>query len=113
MAKDPNNLTSTKREIKQVAEAVQRMKDERQEINESIAERRAKLVTLGIPKAAFDMAMKYLNWDEDKRRGFDTAYSIAREAIGLPFNDQGDLFVPEDEEKTQSQNAAAQSAAFQ
>jgi hypothetical protein len=111
MSKDPNNLTNTKREIKSAADAVMRLKDERTDINESIAEKRAKLVTLGIPKAAFDMAMRYLNWDEDKRRGFDTAYAVAREAIGLPFNDQGDLFVPDEDEGTSASAASQPSGA--
>ena len=35
--------------------------------------------------------------DPDKREGFDIAYDIVREAIGLPVTAQGDLFEGGDE----------------
>lgn len=42
------------------------------------------------------MAMQYMNMDPDKREGFDLAYTIVREAIGLKM--QPDLFDEPDSE---------------
>jgi uncharacterized protein (UPF0335 family) len=92
-AENDARMISIKADIASAAQRVTRLKEERGEINEVIAEIRAHVVTLGVPKAAFDMAMKYASFDEDKRKGFDLAYSIAREALGLPVSAQGDLFV--------------------
>ena len=46
---------------------------------------RADLAAKGIPIKALNMAMAYMNMDAEKREGFDVAYSIVREAIGLPL----------------------------
>jgi len=88
-----SNLTSTKKTIKEIVEKINEQKVERQSTNDEIANLRSKAETLGVPKAAPDMAMKYMNWDADKRYGFDAAYQIVREAIGLPV----DLFSSADE----------------
>lgn len=95
MAKEavsPDRLDNVKKAAADSARRVEALKAERVAINEDIASIRADMVTKGIPKAAFDMALRYAGWDEDKRAGFDTAYSIVREALGLPVDAQGDLF---------------------
>lgn len=69
---------------------VQRKKLERQGINDDIASVRADLESEGIHKEAFDLALKYAGWDSNKRRGFDRAYAIVREALDMPV--EGDLF---------------------
>ena len=44
------------------------------------------------------MAMKYKDMDPSDRVGFDAAYDIVREAIGLPVVErQGDLFAQTDQ----------------
>ena len=91
------NLTAVKKEIKKGVDEIISLKDERTGINAQIAEVRARMVTHGIPKKALDMAMQYMNMDEDKREGFDVAYQIVREAIGLPV--QGELHLEGDAKK--------------
>ena len=84
------NLAPIKAELGELYRKIQAEKSDRAEVNANIAAHRAKAESLGIPKPAFDMAMRYADWDEDKRRGFDLAYTIAREAIGVPM--EPDLF---------------------
>lgn len=115
MANEGADLTKTKKAIVAAFKSVVAYKEERQAINDEISSLRQGLVAKGIPKAAFDMAVKYANWDEDKRKGFDAAYALAREAIGVPFNAQGDLFIPGDEGESDEERraAAGQSPMFQ
>lgn len=65
------------------------LKEQRRGIGSQILAARDALSAKGIPKAAFDAALRYMNWDEDKRRGFDLAYGICRTALGAPI--QGDI----------------------
>jgi hypothetical protein len=85
-----HNLNALKLDIKKAAEEVINAKARRLEINAEIAEIRAGMEAKGITKRAFDAAVKYLEQDEEKRAGYDTAYAIAREALGVPV--QGDLW---------------------
>lgn len=85
-----HNLTELKKKIATAISSVKGLKNERAETNAAIAEVRASLVALGIPKPAFDMALRYLEWEPEKREGFDLAYAIVREAGGLPIAE--DLF---------------------
>lgn len=87
-----HNLTKLKQDVVEGIEAIERFKGQRTSANEEISAIRETLASKGIPKQALDMAMKYKNMDPDKREGFDTAYDIVREAIGLPFSSQPDLF---------------------
>jgi len=86
------NLTKLKKDIVAGIKKIAKHKADRTSSNDEIAAIRSGLEAKGIHKAALDMAIKYSLWDEDKREGFDIAYEIAREAIALPFNPQGDLF---------------------
>lgn len=85
-----SNLAPIKKELGELYRKVAAEKSDRAETNANIASLRARAEALGIPKAAFDLAMRYADWDEDKRRGFDLAYTIAREAMGVPM--EPDLF---------------------
>lgn len=105
------NLTQLKKDVKKITDGINVQKKKRQEINDQIASYRAKLETMGIHKKAADMAMAYMSWEPEKREGFDIAYAIVREAMGLPVSD--DLFAAaderEEEERKRQQQAEADS----
>lgn len=84
------NIGPLKKSIEKGVKKIDDLKKKRTGINDAIAEVRSSLAAEGIPKKCLDMAMQYMNMDEDKRLGFDTAYSIVREALGAPV--QADLF---------------------
>lgn len=79
------NIDPLKKEVKSSFDRVEKLKEERAAINDKIGSIRSNLQAQGIHKQAFDMAMKYMNMDADKREGFDIAYDICREALGEPF----------------------------
>lgn len=106
-----DKLDNVKKAIAAAAAAVNDLKLQRQDINEGIAAKRSHLEALGIAKPAFDMALRYAGWDPDKRKGFDLAYAIVRDAIGLPFNAQGDLFEAADKRGGAAGDRAEQVAA--
>lgn len=85
-----HNLTELKKKIQGAIRSINDLKAGRTETNAAIAEVRATMEAAGIPKPAFDMALRYLNWEPEKREGFDLAYAIVREAGGLPLSE--DLF---------------------
>lgn len=85
------NISGLLEEIKRERDKVIALKKKRSEINAQIAESRARMEAKGITKWAFDSALAYFEADVDKRQGFDEAYAIAREGMGLAFK-QGDLF---------------------
>ena len=88
MAKDNlrgSNLNKLNDDIVKGIGQIEGLKDKRAAINEKIAAVRSDLEAKGIKKAALDMAMTYLNWDEDKREGFDIAYQIVRDAMDAPL----------------------------
>lgn len=92
LAQAGSNISELKREVRAGVDRITKLKEDRTAVNEAIAAIRSDLVAKGIHKKALDMAMTYMLMDPDKREGFDIAYDIVREAIGLPFNPQGDLF---------------------
>ena len=63
---------------------VDAMDGDREVINQNIQAIREDLYAKGIPKEAFDLARRYKEWPEDKRRNFDLAFAVCREAIGMP-----------------------------
>lgn len=85
-----DNLKTIKETVKKVFSAVDELKNERESTNADILAQREKLKALGIDKEAFDLCSKYMGWDENKRRSFDLAYGIVRDALGVPM--QADLF---------------------
>ena len=87
-----SNITKLKDDIVKGVDSINELKLERTSINEQIGALRSDLEAKGIKKQALDMAMTYMNWDEDKREGFDIAYTIVREALGAPMvSDQMDM----------------------
>ena len=90
--RDGDNMEPIKAEIRDAREEVDALKEERASINDKIKAVRSNLETKGIKKEAFNMALRYMDWDEDKRRGFDLAYAVVREALGAAVDAQGDLF---------------------
>lgn len=94
MADKSHNLTELKAIIAGAIRTVSDLKLDRTDINAEIQSVRSNLVTHGVPKKAFDMALSYINMDPDDREGFDIAYALVREAGGLPM--QEDLFAAAD-----------------
>lgn len=86
-----SNLTAKLKKIQDAISNVRTEKEQRAEISANITAIREGMAAIGIPKAAFDMALRYLDWEPEKRQGFDVAYALVREAGGLPL--QGDLFM--------------------
>lgn len=79
--------------IEKIANAianVKSLKNDRADVNAEIQAVRENMNALGIPKKAFDMAMKYMDMDPEDRESFDIAYALVRKAGGLPMQD--DLF---------------------
>lgn len=104
------NLTKTLDEIRGIMVKINKNKDRRAEVNADIQALRDKAVTLGIPKSALDMAMRYLDWEPEKREGFDLAYQLVREAGGLPV--QPDLFSNDErKERAEAKKEAAKTEA--
>lgn len=90
MSEVGHNLSETMKDIQKAISDIRELKGQRKSINEDVAAIRENLQSKGIHKQAFDMALRYLDMDADKRQNFDLAYSLVREAGGLPL--QGDLF---------------------
>jgi hypothetical protein len=82
-----SNIEHVKKAIKSAIPSVRKSDEARKAANDDRNATRQHLASLGIPKAAFDAALRYLNWDEDKRTGFDTAYTLVREVGGSPMRD--------------------------
>lgn len=92
LAVSGHNMEKLEKDITTGVEKIEKLKLQRTSVNEKIAAVRSDLEAKGIKKEALDMAMKYLNWDDDKREGFDLAYSLVRNAMGSPLKtDQMDM----------------------
>lgn len=90
IAKKGDNYKPIIEAIRDSFKTVGEWQDKRENANAQIQAVREKLHALGIPKEAFDLASRYLEWPEDKRRNFDLAYALCRDAAGMPI--QKDLF---------------------
>lgn len=87
------NIKGLHQDIRTAYDEIEQLKKERGEINAKIKAKRENMEALGITKSAFDDAMSYINSTPEKREGYDTAYIIAREALGAPVKGaQADLF---------------------
>jgi hypothetical protein len=80
-----SNMAYIEEEVAKGIEKTRKHKNNRQSENDELRAIKAHLETLGIRKEAFVMAIQYLEWDEDKRQGFDLAYSIVRKVGGSPI----------------------------
>ena len=85
-----HNLNDLKKDIQQAMADMDEIDASRLELNERAGEIRARLETKGVNRKVFNAARQFAKTDEDKRKGFDTAYAICREAMGVPI--QGDMF---------------------
>lgn len=85
-----SNIEALRETVRVKVAEIARYKTERKKCNENINALRGDLEASGLHKKAIDVAMWYVNADPDKRQGFDIAYEVIREALGLPV--QSDLF---------------------
>lgn len=76
--------------IRKTNDELDRINDEREELNHAKGEAITKLKNKGIPIDAFKAARKYCKTEEEKRAGWDLAYQFCRKALGQPMQD--DLF---------------------
>ena len=90
--KAPNQISKELSELKTlIRSAVERIRqftDDRATSNADIAADVAALEAQGIHRKALKWAMTYAEWDDDTRAGFDAAYALVRESLGVPFEDQ-------------------------
>ena len=90
------NIGPLKEVIAQAYTQVTQLKKERSEINAEIKAVMEKLEANGVTKAAARAAFAYRDADPEWREGYDQAYEIAREALGMPVGaKQGDFFEEE------------------
>jgi len=87
-----SNISGLKDAIAAGMKTIQQHKLDRTSSNENIAATLADLKAKGVSPTAFKMAMKVAEMDPEDREGFDIAYDICREAMGKPYNAQGNLF---------------------
>lgn len=85
-----HNLTDVKKVITQSVADISEAQKVRAAANADCKAARERCEQQGIHREALDMAMRYAKWDPERRKGFDLAYEIVRETIGLPI--QADLF---------------------
>lgn len=84
------NMTKKMEQLRNIVEEIREEKEKRTSINANIQALRERFQALGVHKEAADLAMRIVEWEVDKRQGFDVAYALMREVVGLPV--QGDLF---------------------
>lgn len=110
------NLSELKQAIRDGVANIKQAKSDRTENNADISAIIESLEAKGIHRRALKIAMQYAEWDADTRAGFDVAYAVTREALGVPFEDglfdadgqpNADLLKP----KTKGKDAAAEPAA--
>ena len=100
-----DNLKSIKDDAAAAIERIKAIKTERAGNNADIASEIAGLESMGLNRHAVRMAIQYSEFDIDKRKNFDFAYNIVREAIKLPL--QPDLFEEPDTDGHADPEAAA------
>lgn len=99
------NIKGLHDDIRLAYEEIEQLKKERKAINDQIKAKREVMEAKGITKNAFDDAMAYINSTPEKREGYDTAYIIAREALGAPVKGaQADLFGDPVTDATEEEN---------
>lgn len=87
---DQSNIASLEALVRECNDAHDRADSERANATHETQAYLEKLELNGITRKAFRMARSYSKMDPDDRAGFDTAYQIARKALGVPV--QGDMF---------------------
>lgn len=81
-------LTDLKTAIADANRRVGEYEEDRKATNADISSIVENLEAKGIHRKAFKWARMYASWDAETRAGFDTAYSLVREALGVPYEDQ-------------------------
>lgn len=84
-----DNIKGLTGDIIDAFEKIDKLAGDRDAINIKVQAIREDLYAKGIPKEALDLARAYKEWPEDKRRNFDLAFAVCRDAIGMPM--QGDF----------------------
>lgn len=100
------NISGLKEDLAKWRDAYLEMEKKRADCNAKLAEIRAKAEANGIPKKAFNDALRYVKEDPDKRAGYDNGYILCREAFGLPING-AQLSLFDDEEGDDADKEAA------
>lgn len=80
-----DNIKGLTGDIEKAFDKVDALGKKREGINKEVQAVREDLYAKGIPKEAFDLARAYKDWPEDKRRNFDIAFAVCREAVGMPM----------------------------
>lgn len=88
--KKTDNLKAIMKDVADGYEKIKTSTSKRGEANAEIKAVLAKLETQGVMTSSMRFAMAYVEMSEDQRRGFDIAYQIAREALGMPI--EPDMF---------------------
>jgi uncharacterized protein (UPF0335 family) len=104
MSTKNHNLDETKQQVSQLCEQLDKIESERSSMNEDAESIRSQLEAKGIPRKALQMARAYAKMDPDQRRGFDMAYQIVREALGLPLQDDVEDFLARQKAAEQKQS---------
>jgi len=80
-----DNIKGLTDDITKAFEKIDQLGKDRDAINQKVQATREDLYAKGIPKEAFDLARNYKDWPEDKRRNFDLAFAVCRDAVGMPM----------------------------
>jgi len=97
-----SNLTKIKKDIASSRDRIIAINKDIKELQAEKQHIRDGVEAMGIPKKAFDHAVRVAEMDPDKRRAYDFGYEVTREAL----NAQLDLFTSvDDENEAKPQNA--------
>lgn len=80
-----SNITGMMDDIAKKRDEIIDLKKKRSEINAKIKEKMEAMNAKGITKDAFRAALSYFEAATEQREGYDLAYSLAREGMGLPI----------------------------
>jgi hypothetical protein len=87
----PPDVSKLFDKIQKARRRVEAKKEERSEVNEAIAEARAGMDSEGLDKVAFDFVLKFLTWDEPRRKRFIRAFGLISAALDAEVSTD-DLF---------------------
>lgn len=104
------NVEAIKSELRSLVGQIESAKSGREQINADISAAVERAEQLGVSRHALRLAMRYAKMDEDQRRGFDVAYQLTREAIGLPMQTDIEEWLRDRNEDRENADADAQAA---
>lgn len=82
------NLTELKEDLKKALPDINRIMSEREELSAQLNEIKASMEGKGIGRRALMRAYRDTKADPEKRTEEETQYAIAREAFGIPIQDE-------------------------